>query len=45
MTTWFVVEGEEIEDTRERLSQSCFSNTTALPCCFPHPPQKRSRLM
>jgi len=31
MTTWFVVEGEEIEDcttTRERLSQLCFGNAT-----------------
>ena len=31
MTTWFVVEGEDIEDcitSRERLSQLCFGNTT-----------------
>jgi hypothetical protein len=31
MNTWFVVEGEDIEDcitTRGRLSQLCFGNTT-----------------
>ena len=31
MTTWFEVEGEDIEDcitTREQLSQLCFGNTT-----------------
>jgi hypothetical protein len=31
MTTWFVVEGEDIGDcttTHERLSQLCFGNTT-----------------